>query len=101
MILWLNLYLRFGYQHGMRDISIHFERIARALLEVEGNGVDSFFEPLDIDTSTPGSFYERTSHIYAFQIFRPGMSIVDCMKEYSNNISNQDVDWVIEKYHDA
>ena len=81
----------------MRAISIHFERIARALLEVEDIGVDSFFKPLDIDISTPDSFYERISHIYAFQIFRPGMSIVDCMKEYPN----QDVDWVIEKLEAA
>ena len=67
-----------------------FECIVRALFDhSEDVNVDPLFEPLDMN-----NLDESVSSFYAFSVFRPGISIVDCMKGYSKNWR---YNWVIER----
>ena len=105
--IWLDIYLKSTWRSqmmaaatiqaigGISDTTIQFERIVRALLDAEGVDVASFFEPLDrnkIDL--------LISSFYPYQTFQSGMSIVDCMRGYSDGYfahHPRNVEWVFEK----
>jgi len=92
--IWLDIYLKSAWQSQIVGTTVQYERIVRALLEVEGVNVDSFFEPLDMN-----KIDSLISSFYLNQTFQPGMSIVDCMRGYSNLFAHyaRNVDWVFEK----
>ena len=102
--VWLDRYLRqakFGMagEYGSRfsGTTLQLERIVRALLDAEEVDVVPFFEPLETN-----NLDESILSFYANSVFQPGISIVDCMRGYSNLFTEDMVwprglDWVFEK----
>ena len=82
---WLDRYLKSAFNdmieagdpysigYGQPIYTAQLEHIVRALLEVKNIDISPFFESLDSCSET----------FYAYDVFKPGMSIVDCMKRYS------------------
>lgn len=104
--IWLDIYLKSSWRsraadttiqemRGISDTTIQFERIVRALLDVRNIDVAPFFEPLEMN-----KIDLLISSFYPYQTFQSGMSIVDCMRGYSNGYFAhypRNVDWVFEK----
>jgi len=83
--VWLDQYLSSAFNDMqymiVSDTTYQLQCIARALLHVDNVNVKPFFEPLD---NCPHTFY-------AYDDFKPGMSVIDCMKRCAYK-------WFVEQY---
>lgn len=83
--VWLDQYLSSAFDDMqymiVSDTTYQLQCIARAMLDVDNVNVAPFFEPLDY---CPDTFY-------AYDDFKPGMSVIDCMKRCAYK-------WFVEQY---